>query len=170
MKETEVLVTRTLKPVPLTDEAFSPYGDVIAHRGELRRHYADRALHLSETGVRPRLWVNRVVAAAEAPLIVDEFECHPLTSQSLIPMHAARFLVTVAPSSPSDGPDADRAECFITAPGQGVTYKPGIWHFGFTALEGPNEVVVVIGATGGPDDVIHSKLAEPLSVDWREAD
>lgn len=158
------------KAAPLTVESFKPFGDVVMHEGEAFRRHLDDAVSMTEPAARPTMWVNRILRPASAPVVrIDQMERHPHSFQALIPLHAARFLVVVAPSLPDGGVDLDGLRPFVTRPGQGVVYRPNIWHFGFTALDGPNEVVVLIGVTGRDDDCIVTKINTQVEVEWNVA-
>ncbi len=159
--------TITMKAEPLMAERFAPYGEVLTHVGDGRRHFVERAFETTDPAARPTMWINRILhPAPAAPILIDQVERHPHSFQTLIPLHAARFFVAVTHSLPDGTPDLDNLRPFVTAPGQGVTYHPNVWHFGFTALDGPNEVVVMIGVTGREDDCIVSVVDRRVEVEW----
>lgn len=113
------------------------------------------------------MWVNRYVRRPlSPPIIIDKLERHPHSFQTLIPLHATHALVAVAPNTADGLPDLTRLRSFMTAPGQGVTYRPNVWHSAFTPLEGPNEIVVMIGLTGREDDLIEVAIETPVAVTW----
>lgn len=148
-------------------QGFALFGEVVTHTGTEQRHHIEQAFKTTVPAASPKMWINRILKpAATTPIIIDEMERHPHSFQTLIPLHSARFLVAVAPSLPDGSPDLESLRAFLTEPGQGVTYRPNVWHFGFTPLEGPNEVVVMIGITGREDDCIVSRLDASVEVQW----
>jgi ureidoglycolate lyase len=156
-----------LKAEALTADAFAPFGEIVAHAGDGRRHTLDQAFVFTNADARPRMWVNRYLQKPlSPPVVIDKMERHPHSFQTLIPLHAARFLVAVAPNTADGVPDFARIRAFMTAPGQGVTYRPNVWHYAFTPLEGPNEIVVMIGLTGREDDMIELPIETTVTVTW----
>lgn len=156
-----------LKAEALTADAFAPFGEIVAHVGDGVRHPLDQAFVFTDADVRPHMWVNRYVQRPlSPPVVIDKLERHPHSFQTLIPLHAARFLVAVAPNTRDGLPDLARLRSFMTTPGQGVTYRPNVWHYAFTPLEGPNEIVVLIGLTGRKDDMIEASIETPVAVTW----
>lgn len=156
-----------LKAEGLTAKAFAPFGEIVAHAGTGMRHPLDQAFVFTDAGMRPHMWVNRYVQSPlSPPVVVDKMERHPHSFQTLIPLYAARFLVAVAPNTADGLPDLARLRSFVTAPGQGVTYRPNVWHYAFTPLEGPNEIVVMIGLAGRKDDMIEVTIETPVPVTW----
>lgn len=132
-------------PVPLSREAFAPFGDVLDVRGGPDRiindgwcgRYHDRArvdfagaAGISLFDARPR----------PLPLALELVERHPLGSQAFLPMHENPFLVIVAPDE-AGRPGMPLA--FITLPGQGVNYHRGTWHGVLTPLAAPGLFAVV---------------------------
>ncbi len=95
-------------------------------------------------------------------------ERHVFSSQSFIPLGPARFLVLVAPHSPLGGPDMARAEAFLAAPGQGVTYAANIWHYGMTVLDAPARFAVLMWRDGTEKDEEFVDVA-PFTLDVTEA-
>ncbi|MEM1130755.1 MAG: ureidoglycolate lyase, partial [Pseudomonadota bacterium] len=67
-------------------------------------------------------------------------ERHPDGSQAFLPMSQAGFLITVAPDAPN-GPGRPRA--FLSAPGQGINFRRGIWHGVLTPLAEPGLFAVI---------------------------
>ncbi len=142
------MMRRTLKPEPLTREAFAPFGDVIEEPGaqsyKINRGTTLRIHDLCkvEAKARGRVLVSffRALDIAALPYSLGIMECHPLGSQAFIPRNHAPFLVLVSP--PGDEPDPARLAAFITDGAQGVNYAPGVWHIPLASFELSTYVVV----------------------------
>lgn len=146
-----------MKPIciePLTQEAFAPFGDVIALRdqptamineGRCARHHA--LAHVDCDGIAGiSLFEGE---GYSLPLILHMMERHPLGSQAFIPMQEAPFLVIVA--SDKDGiPDQPRA--FLSNGRQGVSYPPGQWHGVLTPLS-PGALFAVVDLCAERDNL-----------------
>lgn len=137
----------TLKPVPLTAEAFAPFGDVIEARGDAlainygaTQRFHDLAdLDCAAEGGRAAVSIFRSTPPA-FPFAVKVMERHPLSSQAFVPLSGRPFLVMVAPKG-----DFDRAavRAFLAAPGQGVNFARGTWHHFNLALEAESDFLVI---------------------------
>ena len=141
-----------LVPRPLTAEAFAPYGEVFAvpDTGGVRTSF-DTGL----ANLRPHVPASlSIILAAPVPqpVVVEVIERHVFTSQSLVPMAAARWVIVVAPGTAEDGPDLAAAEAFLPAPGQGITLAPGTWHAPLTVLDAPSPFALLMWRDYGPED------------------
>lgn len=140
---------KTLRPTPLTADAFAPFGDVLEATGDFRlinaglckRHH-DRARLDFGTGGAPGISVFHAEPRA-LPYAFDLIERHPEGSQAFLPMSEHPFLVIVA-ESPEAPPRA-----FLTNGSQGINLYRGTWHGVLTPLAAPGLFAVVdrIGAT-----------------------
>lgn len=138
---------------PLTEEAFEPFGDVLALRktadkminqGLCGRHHDLAQLDFGPGG---RAGISLFDAEPRAlPYQLDMVERHPEGSQAFLPMTDAPFLVIVAPD---EGGFPGAPVAFVTKAGQGVNYHRGVWHGVLTPLSAPGLFAVVdrIGAT-----------------------
>lgn len=142
----------TLTPRPLTAEAFSPFGEVLDLPEEPGRLYYERALASARPGAWPSLSLSMKEPHPGGTLRVHQMERHAFSSQSFIPLGPVRWLVLVAPHAGGGGPDMARAEAFIAAPGQGVTYGADVWHHPLTVLEAPGRFAVVMWRDGTATD------------------
>ncbi|MEL7462609.1 MAG: ureidoglycolate lyase [Pseudomonadota bacterium] len=137
---------RTIRTEPLTAEAFAPFGEVLEAAGApdkiinqgLCGRWHDRA-SLDFSDGRAGISIFKAEPRA-LPYELTMMERHPDGSQTFIPMTAAPFLVTVA-SDEGGAPGLPRA--FLTAPGQAVSYRRGLWHGVLTPLSEPGLFVVV---------------------------
>ena len=139
-------MTRQIVTLPLTAEAFAPFGDVLEVAGApdkminagLCGRYHDRAQLDFAQG---RAGISLFDAEPRAlPYRFDLMERHPDGSQAFLPMTEHPFLVIVAP----DARGVPGTPCaFLTAPGQGVNYHRGTWHGVLTPLHAPGLFAVV---------------------------
>jgi ureidoglycolate lyase len=139
---------KVLRPLPLTREAFSPFGDVIelegARRFEINAGTTQRFHDLAKVdtaaeGGRPLVNLFRAQARA-LPLHLTSMERHPLGSQAFIPLVPRPYLVVVAADA-AGRPAALQA--FITRGWQGVNYARNVWHHPLLALHEDNDFIVV---------------------------
>ena len=139
-------MSRELRAVSLTAEAFAPFGDVLDCSGPpdkminagLCGRYHDRAILDFGDG---RAGISLFQAELRAlPYEFDLVERHPDGSQAFIPMSPDPFLVIVAPDA--GGLPGDPL-AFLTAPGQGINFHRGTWHGVLAPLSGPGLFAVV---------------------------
>lgn len=147
-------MSRTIRPEPLTAEAFAPFGDVLSATGTPDRlinaglcgRFHDRARLDFGTG---RAGISIFDAVPRTlPYSFDLVERHPEGSQAFLPMTLQPFLVIVAPTE-NDAPGQPRA--FLTEPGQGVNLLRGCWHGVLTPLHAPGLFAVVDRIGDGPN-------------------
>ncbi len=122
-----------LDPVPLTADAFAPFGDVIETEGhqpqDMNYGMALRWPDLAriETDAAGTVGIGRVQARKyELPFRLTAVERHPLGSQAFVPLDETPFLVVVAPPGAAPPPEALRL--FVSNGLQGICYRPGVWH------------------------------------------
>ncbi len=151
-------MSREITAVPLTAEAFAPFGDVldasgtadkIINAGLCERHH-DRAK--LDFGPQGRAGISIFKAEARTlPYTLDLLERHPEGAQAFLPMTAHPFLVIVAPDE-GDRPGTPLA--FMTAPHQGINFHRGTWHGVLAPLAEPGLFAVVdrIGPTPNLDE------------------
>jgi ureidoglycolate lyase len=125
-------VTRGIALVPLTRDAFAPFGEVIEAAGTAShpinggmcdRHHAIATAQALGDGARTILSIGHGRPYA-LPLTLTMLERHPLSSQAWIPLH-------------------DRPFAFLTAPRQGVNYRANVWHAPVTPLDAPGDFLIV---------------------------
>ncbi len=154
------MTDRHIPILPLTAEAFSPFGDVIetgvAPSFQFNAGMADRFHDLARTEALDEGRIGISIARARPyalPLELTLMERHPLGSQAFVPLTPDPFLVIVA-SGEAGAPGPPRA--FLTAPGQGVNYLRNIWHGALTPLNRASSFLIVdrIGAGVNLDEHI----------------
>lgn len=147
-------MSRDIQAVPLTADAFAPFGDLLDCNGPpdkminagLCERYHDRAqLDFGEG----RAGISLFKADLRTlPYTFDLVERHPEGSQAFLPMSFDAFLVIVAPDT---GGIPGDPTAFLTAPGQGINFHRGTWHGVLTPLSGPGLFAVVDRIGEGPN-------------------
>lgn len=142
-------MTGVLQPEALTAQAFAPFGDVIEIGSTepllINQGFAERFDNLARLDLTggegtPCLSIFRA-KARPFPIHIDMMERHPLGSQAFMPLSGNGFLVVVA--EPGDAPLFSSLRAFAAAPGQGVNYHPGVWHFPLLALNDGDAFLVI---------------------------
>ncbi|NDW52732.1 ureidoglycolate lyase [Aliiroseovarius sp. PrR006] len=147
-------MTLTITPLPLTPEAFAPYGDVLDTKGTpdkminqgLCGRYHDRAtLDFSDGNAGISIFDAE---ARSLPMVLDMVERHPDGSQAFIPISRAPYLVVVAPDA---GGQPGTPVAFIAQPGQGVNYHRNTWHGVCAPLSDQGQFAVIDRIGTGPN-------------------
>jgi len=139
-------MSRSIRPTPLTAEAFAPFGDVLEAKGE-----ADKIINQGQCGrfhdlarldfADGRAGISLFDASVRTlPLVLEMVERHPDGSQAFLPMAHVAFLVVVAAD---EGGVPGRPLAFTSAAGQGVNFHRGTWHGVLTPLHAPGLFAVV---------------------------
>lgn len=147
---------RTVPALPLTLEAFAPFGQVIqsypdihatphgikitpANFGTATKYHKLALLESSypETaGATAGISVYRCQPAkvlysdAGREVDVTALERHPYTNQAFLPMgeeSRKKYLVVVAKNGEDDKPDISSLRAFVAAGNQGIVYKTAVW-------------------------------------------
>ena len=150
----------TIRPQPLTKEAFLPYGDVLETDGINSQlinfghthKYGNLAEITINEGGSPQLSIYRS-RALELPFRIQLLERHPLGSQAFYPLHDRPFPVVVAAMGEAPGPGAIRV--FLTNGRQGVNLHAGVWHHYQLTLGQDSDYLVV--DRGGKGDNYQEK-------------
>ena len=142
------MTERIIKPIPITKENFSKFGDMITTENikplEINNGYAKRfdGIAKIDTSYNNGETTISIFSALKRsfPMKIDMMEKHPLGSQAFIPMKETTFLTLVAPEG--EKLEVDKIESFIIPKGKGVNYKTGIWHFPLISTEDMDFLVV----------------------------
>ena len=139
---------REITPIPLTAEAFAPFGEVIEASDRARqipinyghglRFHGLAGIDASDGGGRAIISILR--ARPLDPPLLKIMERHPLGSQAFVPLSGRPYLAAVAPAGDFD---PGKLAVFRAAPGQGVSYAKGTWHHFLLALEAESDFLVV---------------------------
>ncbi|BBK41440.1 putative ureidoglycolate lyase [Allostella vacuolata] len=141
-----------LTALPLTQDAFAPYGEVLTLPDGAGRSYFEDALGNLRPEARPSLSMSVRAPLEALPLQANLLERHEFSSQSFVAIDASRWIVIVCPHAADGGPDVARAIAFVAGPGQGVTYRPNTWHHGLTVLDRPGKFAVFMWRDGTKGD------------------
>jgi ureidoglycolate lyase len=150
---------------PISNAAFSPFGELVDNPGSERRHMLPDATAPAERACMARMWVSRFDEPARLPLTVSILERHRFSPQTFVPLEVSRYLVTVAPSDSSGRPILAEARAFVVGSGRGVVYRRGTWHAGMTVLDRAARFADLIWSTGeASEDDEFLDLATPLRI------
>jgi ureidoglycolate lyase len=138
---------RTLPIVPLTAEAFAPFGDVIdVSYGSpiiINEGFAERINGLAKIDVRgDSAVVNTSLFTARVrpqPIVLRMMERHPHGSQLFQPLQDHPWLVVVC----ADPHKLDTFRAFRATGRQGVNYACNIWHHPLLVLADGDRFLVV---------------------------
>ncbi|NTF32655.1 ureidoglycolate lyase [Rhizobium skierniewicense] len=137
-----------LEILPLTREAFAPFGDLIEtdpasikliNGGNTERHHALAAPEIVGEGARIVLNIFRGRPRV-FPYAIDMMERHPLGSQSFTPLSGQPFLVVVAEDE-EGRPGTPKV--FLARTDQGVNYHRNVWHHPLMTLGSVSDFLVV---------------------------
>jgi ureidoglycolate lyase len=156
----------------LTDEAFAPFGRVLAPPARDRDAEGPGWRWWAETLVLdpdPRPWsVGYLQLEPAPPARFDWAERHLRSPEAIVPV-AGGCLVYVGPSDdtgPADRlPPPESFEVFRLTPGTGVVMDRGVWH-GAPLVEGVSAraIVLLLEGTGRDDVTIVRFPDEPIMV------
>jgi ureidoglycolate lyase len=154
-----------ISPVPLTREAFIPYGQVLMALGEdtQRQEFASTLRNL-----RPHAALNMALILTKPSRSARRLrllERHPFSSQSFIPIQGTRYLVIVCPSTAEGEPMLDRLTAFVAESFQAVTYNPDVWHAPHAVLGGSGTFIMLRWDVGNADDTETRRLDRPWQID-----
>ena len=156
------MIEKIIKPVPITKENFSKFGEVITTENikplEINNGYAKRFDEIAkiDTSSQEGETTISIFSALKRsfPMKIDMMEKHPLGSQAFIPMKETIFLTFVAPQG--EKPNIEKIESFIVPKGKGVNYKAGVWHFPLISTEDMD--FLVVDRKGPGDNLIIENL------------
>lgn len=128
-----------LPALPLSAEAFAPFGQVIECAGHAgyainegsSQRFSDLAQLEADAGGRLALSLFRA-EARQAPFALSCLERHPLGSQAFMPLNGQAFLVVVAEGRALPEPESLRV--FVSDGRQGINFARGVWHHPLLAL------------------------------------
>ena len=161
-----------MRPIPLTQEAFAPYGDVIEtsadamileiNQGYTKRYHDLAKVDVAADGGRPIINIFRSTPLPQ-PLTLEVMERHPLSSQAFIPLNQRPYLVAVSPPGELNPEDI---KVFLAGPNQGVNYRAGTWHHFCLALDDVSHFLVIDrGGQGHNCDEVVLPIAQIITVD-----
>jgi len=165
------MTERIIKPIPITTENFSKFGDMITTENikplEINNGYAkrfDEIAKLDTSSENGETTISIFSALKRSfPMKIDMMEKHPLGSQAFIPMKETTFLTLVAPEG--EKPDLKKIESFIVSKGIGINYNAGVWHFPLISTE-DMDFLVIDRKGSGENLVIENLEKEDVSLKY----
>lgn len=155
----------SIRAVPVTAEAFAPFGELLTPRaaptrminaGRCERHHA---LATVERGGGEAILSIFRSAPVTLPYDCLLLERHPLGSQAFMPMGPDPWLSVVAPDQ--DGrPGGPLA--FLIPAGMGVNLHAGVWHGVLTPLDRPADFLVIDREGGGTN--LEEVAIDPVTI------
>ena len=148
----------------MSAEAFRPFGQVLEGLAEPGRKSFNEFLENARLYAGVDLSIATIKPADAWPMRVKVLERHPHSSQTFIPVNAARYLVIVAPDKSDGSPELEGARCFLADGRQGITYRRGLWHHDMTVLDDTAEMAILMWCDGGSDDEELLEIDTPFDV------
>ncbi|MBY4892658.1 ureidoglycolate lyase [Rhodobacteraceae bacterium N5(2021)] len=151
--------------VPITPEAFAPFGQVIALKGKfvtINDGMCQRFGDLADIDIvdgKPGLSLFQSKLRA-LPYTCHLLERHPLGSQCFIPMSDAALLVIVAPD---EGGHPGQPEVFVARNDVAVNIARNTWHGVLAPIEGSG-LFAVIDRIGAGNNLEEHRLEQPLTI------
>lgn len=148
----------------MTADSFAAFGVVLEtppHPGRSARLSLPVTLRAAAAPTLTLIHLDRGAALRW----IERMERHRLAGQAFLHLGGGGLLVVVAPRAADDGPDLARLTGFITRPGQGFAYHPGIWHAGVSARDEPARVASLLCCDGSAEDVEELVLTTPIRID-----
>jgi len=154
-----------LKPVPLTREAFAPFGQVLQASGAPteRQPFAARMVN-GRGDARPNLTYMRIEPESDA-IRIKVLERHVHSNQTFVPLNGTRQLVVVCPSAPDGWPLIGALQAFVAEGSQAINYDANVWHAPRMALCAPGEFVMFRWDDGGPLDTELFELEQAIEIE-----
>jgi ureidoglycolate lyase len=154
---------------PITAATYRPYGDLLsadredipgrdANQGTAIRKNRQIDLLHDRAGALPNLASFRCTPRTEWPMPLLLLEKHPRSTQVFLPMSAAAYVVVVALGG--DAPDLATLRAFAARGGEGISYRPGVWHHPMIALERVTDFACLVWEDGTADDAVEHALTE----------
>lgn len=157
-----------LRMLPVSAEAFAPYGWVAEANGKRGRLINDGSslrvdgvgeLALTAEGGAPCIAVFRAQPRdPRGPWV--ELERHRLGTQTFVPMGGASYVMLVALGETA--PEPATLAAFIASGQQAVTLRAGTWHHGLIAPNGGD--FVVIERSAARDDCELARLPHAVTL------
>ncbi len=149
-------------PIPITDDAFAPFGRLIDIAASGER--TDKADGIEHHQVNPIFHLSTIrIAPTFLPLTINVMERHQFSSQSFLPLDAGRYLLCVAKNDADGGPIITSLQAFIVPKGIGITYRTGVWHHPMIALNAPASFAIMMWYGDKPNEEFVD-LSKPVTI------
>jgi len=174
-KDADGAAAPVIKAVPLSSELYARYGAVVSARSDLefvaanqgtaqRYNFLSEVSNLRPDAARLNLCVFSCSPLAKLPLEIKFLEKHHYSTQVFLPMSkSSQYLAVVCLGG--DAPDLSTVAAFVVAGPQGVSYRPGVWHYPITALYESIDFACLVHEAGNADDCTIAHLEQPVTVD-----
>ena len=152
--------------VPITSQAFAPFGEVIEtgqtpfvliNEGKCHRYTDLASFDIVDGAVGLSFFQSEL---RELPYECTLLERHPLGSQCFVPMGDSAFLVIVAPDA--DGVPG-QITAFVAAPHQAVNIARNTWHGVLAPISGSG-LFAVLDRIGEGQNLQEHVLEEPVLI------
>jgi ureidoglycolate lyase len=134
----------------ISREAFAPFGEIIDAKPDMsRRNHVAPVMNL-----RPHATANLCVVRPPVvgfPLIIQEMERHPFSTQAFLPLSGVPYLLVVAPADEA-GPDLSQLRAFQVPGDRGISYGVGVWHTGMALIGQPGGMAMLVHEDGSAED------------------
>ena len=154
-----------IRALPITPEAFQPFGDVLMPKpapdklinaGRCERHHA---LATVERGGGEAILSIFRSECVSLPYECTLLERHPLGSQAFMPLGGEPWLSVVAPD---EGGRPGQPLAFLVPSGVGVNLRAGVWHGVLTPLDAAADFLVVDREGAGAN--LEEVTIEPVTI------
>lgn len=153
-----------IEAVPLTAEAFAPFGQVLQGSGAATERQGFAAtMENGRTNARPNMTYMKLLPE-RGSVRITALERHPFSNQTFIPLNGTRHLVAVCPSTPEGAPVIAAMQVFIAEGSQAVNYNPNVWHAPRMALSAPGKFIMFRWDDGSDSDTEVMQLETALKV------
>ena len=136
----------------LTKKSFRKFGDIISIENDTQFEIINKGFtkkyELSQYKSNEKELNNDISISVfrgikrPMPLVINMLECHPLASQSFMPLNGGQWIIIVCDGS-NDKPTLENLQCFVANKNQGVNYYPRTWHHPLITLEKTQDFIVV---------------------------
>ena len=135
---------RQIKAEPLSEEAFAPFGQVVARGDMVMELRGEEVFHLN------------VLHYDRKPLMCDHLNRHHRATQALVALAGKPTLLVVAPrqSDFASAADLDTVRAFLCDGTAGVNLGLGTWHWGPYPIHDYVDLVNVQGRNFETDNEI----------------
>ncbi|MEZ0212130.1 MAG: ureidoglycolate lyase [Xanthobacteraceae bacterium] len=132
---------------PLTPEAFTRFGDVMATVSQVVRPLNGRP------AAQAILEVVKAPATTEPGRhVVHLMERHLHSTQAFFPLDGLAYLVVVAPDASDGGPDLAALAAFVVPGDTGIQYRAAVWHVPMTVLGASGRLAMHVHKDGSDAD------------------
>lgn len=159
-----------IRALPLTAEAFAPFGHVARNGEGAVKSIRDGSVVLTKTDARcshdaeaQDFAIDFYDTKPERDILtMRQAEHHPHSAQMFIALGAERYLVVVWDGEPT--PDR-KPQAFVARGTDMVIYNPGVWHHGIVAIDKQTLFASAMWKTHQTDTVFRA-LDASIDVTW----